>query len=82
MVAVKYKDLFGNNLTLTDERKRHILSRHPEMEGFIAKVPEVLADPDIIVQSVLDPSTVLYHKKYESYVVVVGKTTGKFIITA
>ncbi len=40
----------GVPVRLSDERWRHIVSRHPEVEGQRERVLEALAEPDIIQQ--------------------------------
>jgi hypothetical protein len=82
MTAKRFKDVFGNAILLTEERKRHILLRHPEVKEFLHLVGEALADPDVVVRSRLDPTVSLYHKKHKGYVVVVVKTTEQFVLTA
>lgn len=40
----------GIPIRLTEERWRHIVHRHPEMEGERERVLETVADPDLIQQ--------------------------------
>jgi hypothetical protein len=40
----------GVPIRLTDERWRHVVARHPEMDGQLEMVIETLSDPDMIQQ--------------------------------
>ena len=47
------------------ERQRHILKRHPEMELHLEKIHETVAQPDVVTRSKSDPATVsLHYRKY------------------
>jgi len=83
-------DLFKRNIRLTDERKNHFETNHPEMENQMEKVKETLLNPDIIVRSRTDYQVELFYKHYqvtpvtEKYLCVVVKVSNDdiFIITA
>lgn len=84
------EDLFKRNIRLTDERKNHFETNHPEMENQIEKIKETLSNPDVIVKSRTDYQVELFYKHYpitpvtEKYMCVVVKvfTNDIFIITA
>lgn len=84
------EDLFKRNIRLTDERKNHFETNHPEMENQIEKIKETLLNPDIIVRSRTDYQVELFYKHYpatpvtEKYMCVVIKSSNDdiFIITA
>ena len=44
-----YRDCFGREVRLTDERKAHILE-HPEMAGFVGEIGKVLSVPALVRQ--------------------------------
>ena len=41
-------DYRGQNIVFTENVRRHILQRHPEMDTYIAEVCNVLAAPDLV----------------------------------
>ena len=47
------KDVWGNSIRLTEERRAHLIE-HPEMQGQEDKVTETLLEPDIVIQSQSD----------------------------
>src|SRR3990167_2982306 len=77
-------DLLGDQFRLTDERWQHILKNHPELQQKKNKISQTLMDPDVIVQSRLDPQTRIYQQKYQDkyFFTVVVHLDKKFIITA
>ena len=79
----EFKDLIGNKVKLTDERLKHILSRHPEISANVNDFSNTLKKPDVIIKSRIDKNIILYHKKYKDYyLVIVVNKAEKFIITA
>lgn len=82
-------DLFKRELTLTEERRKHILERL-EMLNQESKIKETLISPELIKRSVSDEKVVIYSKHYATtpvtskYLAVVVKTNTKenFIISA
>jgi len=85
-----FKDVYGRNLRLTDERLDHFEKDHPEMAGQIDKVAETLLQPEIVVRSRTDSETELFYRHYEmtpvgeKYMCVVVKVRVDdiFILTA
>jgi hypothetical protein len=84
------EDIFKRRIRLTDERREHIESDHPEMSNQLAKIQETVFKPDVVVRSQTDPEVELFFRHYnrtpvtDKYLCVVVKTTteGLFIITA
>ena len=82
-------DYTGQRIRLTDERRSHI-GEHPEMAGMENALPETLAEPARVVQSLSDPSVSLYYRFYrqtrvcEKWLCVVVKAAGiePFVIAA
>ena len=90
MNGVILTDYLGRKVRFTTERRQHILKYHPEMREWVARVREVLAQPDRVVRSRSDPETELFYvwqtqtrvgPKYLCVVVVV-KDSDAFILTA
>jgi hypothetical protein len=84
-----FRDYAGRSVRLTPERRRHILE-HPEMLEWMEKISEVLARPEHVVRSRLDPASELFYEwktrtrvgpKYLC-VVVVAKQDDAFVLTA
>jgi hypothetical protein len=61
-----YRDILGRSVRLTDERKVHLESDHPEMAGQIRRIAETLANPDRIIRSRTDASVVLFYRLYQT----------------
>ena len=83
------RDVWGNSVNLTDERKSHLLE-HPEMRGQEARLSETLIEPEAVVQSRSDDAIRLFYRYYkrlaigDKYLCVVVKYIegNAFIITA
>ena len=83
------RDVWGNSVSLTDERKAHLLE-HPEMREQEDKLVETLLEPDVVIQSQSDDTVRLFHRFYrrlaigDKYLCVVVKYVegDVFIITA
>jgi hypothetical protein len=83
------KDIWGESVSLTDERKAHLLE-HPEMRRQEDKLSETLLQPEVVIQSQSDDTVRLFHRSYanltigEKYLCIVVKYTegSAFIITA
>jgi len=71
-----FKDNFGRNIRLTDNRWEHILTR-AEMAEQEEKIRETLLTPDKIKKSKYDPDVLLYYKLYEKTPV-----TKKYLLVA
>lgn len=84
------RDVQHRLIRLTDERKKHIKSDHPEMAGQIVKIRDTLIISDIIIRSRTDSEAELFYRHYditpvtEKYLCVVVKISidDLFIITA
>ena len=62
-MAQELRDVWGNTVTLTQERRRH-LGEHPEMRGQEDKLVETLLEPDVVVQSQSDETVRLFYRSY------------------
>jgi hypothetical protein len=69
-----FQDIRNRAIRLTDERRHHLESDHPEMAGQISRIAETLADPDRIVRSRTDATVELFYKWYAATPV-----TAKFL---
>ncbi len=56
----RFTDESGNVVSLTDERLRHILRRHPDMAFQLHWFAETLASPDAVRPSRSSPAVRLY----------------------
>lgn len=85
-----FKDVHNRAIQLTEERRLHLETEHPEMTGQVPRIAETLANPDAIVRSKTDRTVELFYKHYQStpvtmkFLCVVVKTfpDDNFIITA
>lgn len=82
----RYSDEHGNEVTLTDERLRHNLRRHPETAFQMHRFAETLAKPDAVRPSRSSPAVQLYpdlrdRNRYVCLVVKRGRSDS-FILTA
>ena len=88
-MALELRDVWGNSVSLTEERRAHFLE-HPEMQGQEDKLDETLFEPDVVIQSQSDDTVRLFHRFYrrlavgDKYLSVVVKYVegDVFIITA
>lgn len=60
-----FKDVFGNNVRLTDERLRHVRVTHPELARQLSKVKNTLSRPDRVVASKADAGVKLFYRYWE-----------------
>ncbi len=60
-----FKDIYGHQIRMTDERQEHIEVDHPEMFGQIDKIQETLLDPDKIIRSRTAPDVELIYRYYD-----------------
>ena len=78
---MRIKDIFGNELSLPDERIKHIKEKHPEINASLIRL--ALSYPDYIVTSPIDYDIKIYHKKKgKYYIVVIVNIHKKLIITS
>ena len=84
----RYKSKLDKEIELTNERLKHILDYHPEIEEHVGKFKEVLLNPSEIRISSSDKSVLLFHKAFDSieagrYLRVTVKINERwFILTA
>ena len=80
-------DVFGHKVELSNERWKHIVLEHPEVEEYRGKIEEVLQSPDVVKESKRDKSVELYYKYYPEilggkYLLVVAKIKPPcFVVT-
>lgn len=85
-----FKDIHNRSIRLTEERRLHLETDHPEMTGQVPRIAETLSNPDKILRSRTDVTVELFYKHYPStpvttkFLCVVVKTLpgDNFIITA
>lgn len=83
-------DVHGRSVRLTEERREHLETNHPEMAGQIPRIAQTLADPDVIIRSGVGQDTELFYRLYEQTpvtrkhlcVVVKSVANDNFIVTA
>jgi len=62
------RDIWGNDIRLTQERLAHLLE-HPEMKEQEDKLVKTLLEPDVIIQSQSDETVRLFHRLYKGTIV-------------
>lgn len=82
-----YVDVLDEEIVLTQHVRATILTKHPEVTGFIDQIEVVFREPDEIRRSIRDDRVVLYYR-YESeilngkwVVVVVKRADRNFVST-
>ena len=82
-----FNSQFGK-IELTTERKRHIVIRHPELQGHLQKIGKVLQKPDEIRVSRYDANVLLFYKYFgkirggKYFSVTVKLADRSFVLTA
>ncbi len=84
------KDVRNRSIRLTEERRLHLETEHPEMTGQIHRIAETLANPDKLIRSRTDATVELFYRHYQSTpvtskflcIVVKALPGDHFIITA
>jgi hypothetical protein len=71
-----FKDVRNRSIQLTEERRLHLETEHPEMTGQIHRIVETLANPDKIIRSRTDATVELFYRHYQS-----TSVTSKFLCT-
>lgn len=85
---MKYKSILGNDFELTFERKKHILTFHPDLRPYFLKLKDVFTKPAEIRISKSDPEVLLFYRyfakiKEGKYIVGVVKINNRsFVLTA
>lgn len=73
-------------VTLTDERKTHILTFHPDVRPYLSHFAGTLASPDIAIGSLHNPAAIICYRfiaRRKKYLAIVVRTgTHPFIVTA
>jgi molybdopterin synthase catalytic subunit len=84
------KDVFGQQIRLTNEIINNIKNKHPELSAQIDSIEEALLNPHKVVKSKKDSSVQLYYR-YDYYLIIENKylcvvvkivENDAFIITA
>lgn len=85
-MVTKIRDRYGNQIELTDERWRHIVTYHPELEDYRKEVLDTLRKgirrQDAIEQNKYIRKLVGLPFDYTHVVVVVKMTRNNFVLTA
>ncbi len=87
---LKLRDVRGRLVRLTDERREHLETNHPEMAGQTPRIVETLREPDTVVRSRIGPGIELFYRLYDQspvsskYMCVVVKVLSgdNFVVTA
>lgn len=85
---MKFKTAIGKAVALTEERKLHIIQKHPELADHFDKLKQVLLKPDEIRISKTDQKVLLFYKYFAKiksgiYITVIAKfNLRNFILTA
>jgi len=72
----KIKDKTGRSISLSEERWKHIITKHPEMENKLEKIKQVLIKPDLIIPHKFDNTKrnyCVYYKDKKRYLLVAVK---------
>jgi hypothetical protein len=87
-MATKVRDRYGNQIELTDERWRHIVTYHPELEDRRDEVLETIRK-GVRRQDAVEPEKYKYVRKfadlpldYTHLVAVVKMVRNNFVLTA
>ena len=57
----------SKRITFTVEGVKHIIARHPEVNGMLREIEETLRDPVLVKTSKYDKKVWLYYKFYEKH---------------
>lgn len=85
---MKYKSITGKTIELTSERKKHILTFHPDLHSYMKHIKAVLLQPDDLRISKSDPQVLLFYKYFDTildgkYIAVTVKLNERnFILTS
>lgn len=82
---MRFNSSYGT-ITLTEERKSHIFTFHPDVIPYLPHFAETLANPDSSIISVHDATVIIYYRfltRRKRYLAIVVKLTRRpFILTA
>src|SRR3989304_9932014 len=87
MANEEYPSVLGQPVELTNERRAHILKRHPVIAPFLERIRDVLALPEEARRSNYDPEVLLLSRFYPDilggkHLMVVVRIDGRrFILT-
>jgi len=80
----RYQSVFGQ-IELTDERLRHVLDFHPEVNVYLDKFEDALGKPDHIKPSKYDASVMIFYRSLPrgKWLAIVVKVNARhFVLTA
>ncbi len=85
-----FKDKFGRDIRLTEERLQHITTDHPELQEPLNKIEETLMFPSAVVKNEDDGYVWLYYRQYDIFpkektflLIIIKISNGEgFVITA
>lgn len=81
----KFKSCIGKTVELTNERRKHVFERHPDVELHFDKIEKTLLEPNEIRIDKHDLGVLLFYKRFSKmnrYLVVVVKINKRnFILT-
>lgn len=73
----EFQDIHGRMIRLTEERRSHLETDHPEMRNQINRIAETLLNPDRILRSRTDSQVELFYRWYP-----ISPVTSKFLCVA
>ena len=82
-----YKSIIGKKIELTNERREHILARHPDVAIHFPKISKTLFEPDEVRADKEDKNVLLFYKYFSKigsgkYLVAVVKVNERsFLLT-
>ena len=82
-----YKSIIEKKIELTDERRQHIIARHPDVVIHLSKVLKTLLEPDEIRVDKEDKNVLLFYKYFSKiglgkYLAVAAKLNKRnFLLT-
>lgn len=59
-----FEDVFGHRLHLDAAHRRHIITEHPEIRPYLARLSEIFRAPEWVKRSRRDPAVNLYYRFY------------------
>ncbi len=75
-IIFKIKDKTGRSISLSEDKWKHIITKHPEIENKLEKVKQVLIKPDLIIPHKFDNTKrnyYIYYKDKKRYLLVAVK---------
>ena len=76
------KSIFDKRVRLTEERWKHIVERHPEVEGYLEMVLKTVSAPEIVTHGWTDESCAIMSVGDQDLVVIYKDQVDGFVVTA